>query len=227
MFEERKLRKLLEKDCEERRERNLQRLKELHPELFPPKEKAVKKEFNKKWLGLIVPTASVAVGLAIILPVVLVGNDVVVPPQPTDRYCSSSEYSLVQVEETIKQYNERSGKQYCYFDWYDVSEDIYSNHYVDNVTDEVLGVFESMYNTELEIAVGLKATPKNIYLETLEVKDGIIKNEVTINDDVVNWNIIESDIMCTVVHGDYRYYVTLFYSNDETQLFSLIEELLQ
>lgn len=227
MFEERKLLKLMEKDCEERRERNLQRLKEMHPELFPVVEKSEKKKFNKKWIGLIVPTASVAAGLAIVLPIVLVGNNAVVPPPSRDRYCSSSEYTLRPVEQTIKQYNEDSGECYCYFDWYDISEDIYSFYYEDNITKEVLGVSESMYNMELEINIDLKATPKNIYLESLEIKNDTIKNETIINGDIVKWNIIGEDILCMVEHDDYRYYVTLYYSNDENQLFTLIEELLQ
>lgn len=227
MFEERKLLKLMEKDCEERRERNLQRLKEMHPELFPAVEKSEKNKFNKKWFGLIVPTASVAAGLAIVLPIVLVGNNAVIPPQPNDRYCSSSEYTLRPDEQTIKQYNEGSGECYCYFDWYDISEDIYSFYYEDNITKEVLGVSESMYNVELEVNIDIKATHKNIYLEDLEMIRSALKNEKQYEDSTIYWNIKYTDIIGVIEHNDYRYFVTLFYSNDENQLFTLIEELLQ
>ncbi len=227
MFEERKLLKLMEKDCEERRERNLQRLKEMHPELFPAVEKSEKKKFNKKWFGLIVPTASVAAGLAIVLPIVLVGNNAVVPPQPNDRYCSLSEYSLVQVDETIEQYNENSGECYCYFDWYDVSEDIYSSHYVDNDSQEILGVTENMYNYVLNEKIEISATPKNILLEELEAKKEMCSNQNVIDDNLVMWNKIDIHLFGVVEDDNYRYFVTLYYSNDENQLFTLIEELLQ
>ena len=227
MFEERKLLKLLEKDCEERRERNLQRLKELHPDLFPQREQVAKKKFNKKWFGFIVPAASVAVGLAIVLPIVLVGNNAIIPNEPFERYCFSSEYSLIEVDETIKQYNAMSNVSYCYFDWYDIAEDISTHHYVDNISKEVLGVSESMYNTELEIVVDFQATPKYIYLEDLEINREVCKNEILINGSSVIWNTVGDNILSITEYNDYRYYVTLFYSNDETQLFSLIEELLQ
>ncbi len=227
MFEERKLLKLMEKDCEERRERNLQRLKEMHPELFPAVEKSENKKFNKKWFGLIIPTVSVATGLAIVLPIVLVGNNAVVPPQPNDRYCSLSEYSLVQVDETIEQFNENSGECYNYFDWYDISEDILSCQYIDNTSEDILGLSESMYNTELEICVELCATPKNIHLEDLEAKKNNCSNENIVNGNKVLWEKNDNQTYGVVEYDNYRYYVTLIYSNDENQLFTLIEELLQ
>ena len=227
MFEERKLLKLLEKDCEERRERNLQRLKELHPDLFPQREQVTKKKFNKKWFGFIVPTASVAVGLAIVLPIVLVGNNAIIPNEPFERYCSSSEYSLIEVDETIKQYNAKANVSYCYFDWYDKSEDILSYNYIDNANNDVLGVSESMYNIEIDIVFELSATPRNIHLEDLETKKNICTNEITINNNKVLWKKDDNQSFGVVEYKNYRYYVTLLFSNDETQLFSLIEELLQ
>lgn len=227
MFEERKLLKLMEKDCEERRERNLQRLKEMHPELFPAVEKSENKKFNKKWFGLIIPTVSVTAGLAIVLPVVLVGNNTIIPNEPINRYCNLSEYSYVQVQDTIKEYNESNNAEYNYFNWYDVSEGVTSFHYIDNLNNEVLGVSESMYNLELDLMIELRATPKNIYLEDLENTRSTLKNEKQYEDSTIYWKLNYTDIIGVIEHNDYRYFVTLFYSNDENQLFTLIEELLQ
>ena len=91
----------------------------------------------------------------------------------------------------------------------------------------MLGISESMYNIDLEVNVEIKATPVHIYIEDLEANRVAFIEETNINGNEIKWNKFFNDISCIVVYGDYRYYITLFDSNDETQLFSLIEELLQ
>ncbi len=209
--------------------RVLSDIKLVHPELD---KKQSNRNKIKKRLAWIVPFATIAVCTAIIIPCVLLNDkNIGKNPDTDNRYgYQIGDYNTRVVNSTIKEYNEQTGSELLYLDWYDVCVDgktgCVTREYFDVKTDERLGFLETMMHEEKEIAMELSVVFNDNSLQRLAADIESCKIEAKINNVDVFWVKRNDNFIGTFLWNKNRYFLNLTYAPDENALFEIVEEIL-
>ena len=225
MNEEKKLHKLIQSRGAENSEKILDEIKAACPQYFDEPKIESKKSAKKKTLAVCFSVGAVAVSLAIILPIALHKEES--PADNPNRYATAEDYNVVEYEQTIKQYAQANNLNVLYFDWYDNADLCQTWSYLENNTQEVLGLKENIVDGESGESVVLQFTDSNTYIDILEEWNGRCVNEYTINTILLKWALNDMNLNGIFEYDGYRYYVTLEMNTDENRLFELVGSLIE
>lgn len=122
------------------------------------------------------------------------------------RYCTFSDYTIVDTQQTLKEFSAQRGEKILYFDWYEITSFRASKVAELNSKHEVVCFFETICdeNTGNELAISI--TDDHTVLDILERYD-VICNQTSAKDDRVKWGNGEIDSYAMFDYKGYKYYI--------------------
>lgn len=193
-------------------------------------KKKSSKSFFVRYKRLFVALASCFVCITVILPVTLryIRND-----QPgsgggddSPRYCTSEEYKIMTVDQTLKEYSQSLNNPFLYLDWYDNAIICETKHYKDIETTQVLCFNERIVNGNTGDEITLSITTNNIVMDFIAEKVKYLENEELISSIVVKWSLTTVEAYAYFEYEEYCYYLYFYYPMSEQTIFDVVEEML-
>ena len=143
------------------------------------------------------------------------------------RYCTQDEYTVQQVEETIKVHSENNKKNWLYLNWYDIEYTEIKNYsyYLNNSGEEIC-YSEYLVNGNTGDFVKIYITDNYTEIDVLEnIKENCILNQKIDNQDIYFGNN-PLNAFAYFEYSKNRYYVELKQPMTETAILDIVEELL-
>ncbi len=193
-------------------------------------QKKSSNSFFVRYKRLFVALASCFICIAVILPVTLryIKND-----QPGSggvddgpRYCTSDEYEIKTVDQTLKEYTQEFNKSFLYLDWYDNAINFETKHYRDVETKQILCFSERLVNGNTGDDITLTITSKTIIMDFVAEKLKYLENEKIIDNIQVQWSYTTFEAYAYFEYEDYCYYLNFYYPMSEQTIFDVVEEML-
>lgn len=187
------------------------------------------KSFFVRYKRLFVALASCFVCLAVILPVTLRYINSDKPGSGGDddpRYCTSDEYEVEIVEQTLKEYILEFNKSFLYLDWYENAIVCETKHIKDIVTSEILCWNERIINGNTGDEVTLNITSKNIVMDFIDENLKFLDKETKIQNINIKWYYTSFEGFAYFEYEDYCYYLNFYYPMSEQTIFDVVEEML-
>ncbi len=193
-------------------------------------QKKSSKAFFVRYKRLFVALASCFVCIAVILPVTLryIRTD-----QPgggggydEPRYCTSEEYEIITVDQTLKEYSHSLNNPFLYLDWYDNAIICETKHYKDIETTQVLCFNERIVNGNSGDDITLNITHKNIIMDFIDEKVKFLDKEYFIDDVTLKWAFATFEAYAYFEYEEYCYYLYFYYPMSEQTIFDVVEEML-
>ena len=224
---ERKFHKLIEKQNTEEKKAVWRKIQ---AELEPYR-KSEKKPFFVRYKKWVVTFAACFVCLAIVIPVSLryiaLNKKVESGFDDQPRYCTSDEYEIVTVSQTLKDYAEENNESFLYLDWYQNSLSCETKHYVDKSTAEVLCLKESIINGETGDDVQLYIIKNNIIMDFIDENLKTFNNIQMVYDVSVQWLMTNIEAKAYFEYQDYCYYLYIYYPMSEQTIFDIVQQMLE
>lgn len=192
-------------------------------------QKKSSNSFFVRYKRLFVALASCFVCIAVILPVTLryIKNDQPGSGGDDDpRYCTSDEYKIETVDQTLKQYALEFNKTFLFLDWYENSIVCEIKHIKDIVTSEILCWNERIINGNTGDEVTLSITSKNIIMDFIDEKVKFLDKEYFIDDVTLKWAFATFEAYAYFEYEEYCYYLYFYYPMSEQTIFDVVEEML-
>ena len=192
-------------------------------------QKKSSNSFFVRYKRLFVALASCFVCIAVILPVTLryIKNDQPGSGGDDDpRYCTSDEYKIETVDQTLKQYALEFNKTFLFLDLYENSIVCETKHIKDIVTSEILCWNERIINGNTGDEVTLSITSKNIIMDFIDEKVKFLDKEYFIDDVTLKWAFATFEAYAYFEYEEYCYYLYFYYPMSEQTIFDVVEEML-
>lgn len=233
MRRERKLNKIIQKQNAERREKLLNAMIAEDPSLAPKRDDtATRKKSVKRRLTIFLPIAAVATSLAIVLPCVLI-DEHRVDQQYGGVWGDSDNYYFNGFNGTLKEYNDKYGTDYKYFDWYDHSiQDTGVGLYIEKAANNIAAVREEQFlEDKIEIVnlmiVSDDKLAENFLYEYIAISD----NQYTGDGYTVHYGDYKVGTHYQsfgyAFYDGYRYCIRLRNKADSNRLIELFVELFE
>ncbi|MBQ8291410.1 MAG: hypothetical protein IJX88_02735 [Clostridia bacterium] len=148
------------------------------------------------------------------------------PPQEEIRYCASSEYTPQETDVTLKEYSLQSGEKIRYFDWYDILDDLQSESYHLNTTQEIIAYREILLNGETGYYVELYVMNKLTEIETVSSYKIACSENTMLNNIAIKYRYQRTGSNAMWEYEGYCYYLEAKNIGSAEDLFALVEELL-
>lgn len=214
--------RLIEQQEPEAKERMWQRIKaELNlPDAPQPAPVVAKPKMWKKWTAIAAALVCV-ITLSIVLPLTLGGEKV--------RYCTSTQYVVKDLGQSIKEYSAAHNNNLLYVDWYDVAEDSTTEYaHITNNENDIVFFKEWFINGETGEELTLSCTDDRT---KVDIFDGYYENSnETINTDSkgirIKLQVLFSSTKATFQHNKHIYYLELNVGNAQERLTEIIENML-
>ena len=201
-------------------------LRKKHPEIArstpASNNKSIKKSIAKR-IAIFAPPVIAAVLAIILIPTILL-NCTNTPDDKKSCTSMESDYTLSQVDYTVKEYNDIYGTNFLYFDWSNTTKYIVTE-FSQLKTKEFLGLGVNISNEETGDNITYVICAKGHSLDFLENNIRKCKNERMVSECSVKWITDDYNTYGIFLWNDYDYYITIK-GNNETRLFELIEILL-
>lgn len=184
-------------------------------------------------IRLILISATVFLALAVVIFLVIFFNynqnneDFIKNPNDEFRYCTVNDYYLEVTNENLKQYKEKNNLNLLYFDFYDVTEYFADTQYKLNDTNEVICLYEEIYDENFAF-INLFITDNKTDLDAVKFIINASNKQTEINSVNINYGVDLNIICANFEYGGYKYYLSVDYEQSEEQyLLNLLTQLLQ
>lgn len=141
------------------------------------------------------------------------------------RYCSETDYTVIETHQTLKGFSEQEEKNWLFFGWYDETELINDVIYKLNTTGEVICFQETIMDMNTGYIIKMNVTENTIDIDFLtEYKS--IENECYINNIVVKWQdgVLSSRAMFQ--YNGYNYFLEISDMDTPNGILEFVEILL-
>lgn len=183
--------------------------------------KSSRKRLSMPWKISLASILVLVVCLAITLPIVLKDGS------ELDRYCSSADCIEIELECTLKDYAEQTGRPLLYVHWYDVSEDtqtfLYTN--INNANDMVY-MQEMFMNSETGDIVCLFLSDSHTRVDALDIYHNNCTNKFNVKNVSINWCDATTESLAFFEYQGYRYYIEILEGNREDLIRDIVEGML-
>lgn len=186
-----------------------------------------KKAFTWGRLAAVISCFVAVACVAIVLPCVLLRGNEDTGGENGNRYFGIGETMTQRSQYTLKEYNELFGTDFLYLDWYGEPNDCLTDILLVMETEERVSIREGIINISTFDSIQIQLTKTNIHLDYLDELADLCEIQATVNGTRVDWSYQSEDLFAVFENGDYRYYFTLYGSNDDEHLFELLTELLE
>lgn len=226
MSKERKIRKLIQAENAEGKQRCIAILMQQEREIERLEREADpngnKKAFPWKRFSAVAVSACLVIGIGVIALVKLLPTSPASPSEENKpRYCDSSQYTAIEVDKTLKEYNE----DLLYFDWYTQTDFIQNLAYQLNDTHEIICYQEILTDINTGYLITLYVTDDNTTLELLNRYEAL-QNSTQVQEIEVFWSCNTYNTFSCFEYEDHRYYLEVSDSIDENYILDLTEQLL-
>ena len=143
-----------------------------------------------------------------------------------DRYCDGSQYTIVPVSKTVKEYSAEIGKDLLYFDWYDQTDYLENFAYQLNDTQEIICYKEIQTDINTGCLVTLYITDSHTKLDFLSPYE-VFENTASVKNVTVDWRINRSMAYSYFQYNGFKYYLELRDPIDESHILTVTELLLE
>lgn len=207
---ERKFHKLIEKQNQQEKE---QKWQELQTALeFVPTEETnssgnTKVLFKSKARALICGIALFLLILAIITTVLVCQN--LNKKKLSIRYCTSDEYSVSEIDTTLKEYASSIKKNLLYFDWYDEDSIILEEVLKLDETDEIICFHEMLVDVNTGYEVSLRVVDRAIDIDMLALFETMCEQTLQEHGIDVKWGGSGFRSCAIFEYEGYKYYIEI------------------
>ena len=94
-------------------------------------------------------------------------------------------------------------------------------------TEEKISLREGIINIGTFDSIQIQLTKTNMHIDYLDELADVCEFQTTVSGTQVEWSYQNEDLFAVFVNGDYRYYFTLYNSNDDEHFLDLLTELLE
>lgn len=234
MSKEEKLHELIEQQNPEEKQRGIERVLQREREKAatkPTPPLPVAKPFPwKRVIAIVAPSiTAVCFGIFAIAywkPFSPITQNSSSSEEEKDRYCDGSQYTVIDVSKTIKEYSKESGKNLLYFDWYDQTEHLTDSVYQLNDTQEIICYREIITDINTGSLITLYITDSITTIDSLTNYE-IFEDSSLIKDITVKWQINRSTAYSYFQYNGFKYYLELSDPIDESHILTVTELLFE
>ena len=226
MLNENEFHKLIEQQGQESKKKGWERLEGQLPidnnedaDIINSDSTAARSNLKK----LIIPFLAFSAVLIICLLIILKSSNN--EDNSSIRYCSETDYTVIETHQTLKEFSEREEKNWLFFDWYSETELINDVVYKLNTTGEVICFQETIMDMNTGYIVKMNVTENRTDIDFLtEYK--LIENECNINNIVVKWQdgVLSSRAMFQ--YNEYNYFLEIADMDTPNGILEFVEILL-
>jgi len=147
-------------------------------------------------------------------------------PNDEIRYCTIDDYYIDKTDINIEKYNEENDLNLLYFDYYDKTEYYADAHYKLNNTDEVICLFEEIYDDNFAY-INIYITDNKTDIDAIKFIKNASNKQTEVKSIKVNFGL-DLNILCAhFEYNGYLYYLSVEYEQSEEQyIINLIDKLL-
>ncbi|MBE5730575.1 MAG: hypothetical protein E7350_01310 [Clostridiales bacterium] len=139
-------------------------------------------------------------------------------------YYVAEDCTIINMDNTVKDYAASQGLPLLYIDWYDEAEDIQSWLYVDkNDNTDIVYIRECIANSETGNIVNLYIIDMNTNVDIFTAYKESCNKVTVIGKITVNWAYSQSLGMAFFVYEGYKYYISLDFPMAEDDILRIAE----
>lgn len=160
------------------------------------------------------------VTLSIVLPLALRDNG------PQDRYCDMTQYTVENMNQTLKEYSLAHNNNLLYVDWYDISEETSTRYaHMNENKDDVVFWEETLLNGETGEYLTFSVTKSKTRVDILEEFYNSVESTSSVNVVTVKWHNTFKDTFAMFEYQKRIYYLKLDVADGQERLMEIIEGL--